>query len=66
MLSKKQKLVFEYIKEYIEREGISPTQREIKDFFNLKNHLEVFKDILNILRTLVYYPMTGTQKEDWN
>ena len=37
MLTKKQKQVFDYIKDYIKQEGISPTQREIKEFFDLKS-----------------------------
>ncbi len=37
-LTENQKLVLEYIQSYIEDVGIAPTQREIKDHFNLKSY----------------------------
>lgn len=36
-LTKKQKEVFDYIITYTENNGYSPTQREIKEYFNLKS-----------------------------
>ena len=36
-LTKKQKEVFDYIKDYFKVHGISPTQKEIKEHFGLKS-----------------------------
>lgn len=42
-LTKKQKEVFDFIKDYIEKNDVSPTQKEIKDHFDLKSFGSVNK-----------------------
>ncbi len=36
-ITSKQKQIYDYLKEYTEKNGYSPTQREIKEHFNLKS-----------------------------
>lgn len=59
MLTKKQKLVLEYIQNYIRSEGISPTQREIKDHFELKS-------FGSVQRYLKYLKDAGFLTFNWN
>ena len=59
MLTKKQKLVLEYIQNYIRTEGISPTQREIKDHFELKS-------FGSVQRYLKYLKDAGFLTFNWN
>ena len=59
MLTKKQKQVFDFIKDYIKQEGISPTQREIKEFFDLKS-------FGSVQRYLKYLKDAGLLTYNWN
>ena len=59
MLTKKQKLVLDYIQNYINSEGISPTQREIKDHFDLKS-------FGSVQRYLKYLKDAGYLSFNWN
>lgn len=52
-LTKKQKQVFDYIVSYIDRYGVSPTQLEIKEYFNFKS-LGSVQDYIKYLKNLGY------------
>lgn len=58
-LTKKQKNVYEYIVDYLAREGISPTQKEILDHFGLKSFGSVH-------RYLKYLQEANLITLDWN
>ncbi|MFI5391420.1 MAG: transcriptional repressor LexA [Bacteriovoracales bacterium] len=47
-LTENQKLVLEYIQAYLEDVGIAPTQREIKEHFNLKSYGSVSRYIKSL------------------
>ena len=59
MLTKKQKEVFDYITTYIKNEGVSPTQKEIKDYFG-------FKSFGSVQRYLKYLQDHGLLTNEWN
>ncbi len=59
MLTKKQKEVFEYIKTYTSSEGISPTQKEIKEYFG-------FKSFGSVQRYLKYLQEKDLISVEWN
>jgi len=59
MLTKKQKEVLDYITNYIESEGVSPTQKEIKDFFG-------FKSFGSVQRYLKYLQDHNLISNEWN
>lgn len=52
-LTKKQKLVFDYISEYIDLNGYSPTQMEIKNYFGFKS-LGSVQDYIHYLTNAGY------------
>lgn len=52
-LTKKQKAVFDYIVEYIEEHGFSPTQVEIQEYFNFKS-LGSVQDYIKYLKNAGY------------
>lgn len=52
-LTKKQKAVFDYIVEYIEEHGFSPTQVEIQDYFSFKS-LGSVQDYIKYLKNAGY------------
>lgn len=58
-ITKKQKEVFDYIKDYIQENEISPSQKEIKDHFN-------FKSFGSVQRYLKYLVDSGYIKNQWN
>lgn len=58
-LTKKQHEVFQYIKNYTKKKGYAPTQREIKDHFNLKSYGSV-------QRYIKYLSEAGMLSNDWN
>ncbi len=58
-LTKKQHEVFQYIKSYTKKKGYAPTQREIKDHFQLKSYGSV-------QRYLKYLKDAGMLANDWN
>ena len=58
-ITKKQKEVYEYIVHYTQREGISPTQKEIKEHFN-------FKSFGSVQRYIKYLTDAGYLEADWN
>jgi SOS regulatory protein LexA len=58
-LTKKQHEVLEYIKNYTKKKGYAPTQREIKDHFELKSYGSV-------QRYLKYLKEAGLLTNDWN
>ncbi len=58
-LTKKQKEVLDYIHEYYQRNGLAPTQREIKDYFNLKS-------FGSVQRYIKYLADAGYIENDWN
>lgn len=49
MITKRQKQIFEYIKECIENNGYSPTLKEICDYFGLKSVATMHEHINNIV-----------------
>lgn len=59
MLTKKQKEVFDYIKTYTTSEGISPTQKEIKEYFG-------FKSFGSVQRYLKYLQEKELISVEWN
>tara|TARA_B100000925_G_scaffold291923_1_gene282531 strand:- start:2014 stop:2607 length:594 start_codon:yes stop_codon:yes gene_type:complete len=59
MLTKKQKEVFDFITDYIKSEGVSPTQKEIKDHFG-------FKSFGSVQRYLKYLQDHGLLSNEWN
>ncbi|MCF8060294.1 MAG: transcriptional repressor LexA [Bacteriovoracaceae bacterium] len=58
-LTKKQHEVFQFIKSYTLKKGYAPTQREIKDHFQLKSYGSVQK-------YLKYLKEAGLLANDWN
>lgn len=58
-LTKKQHEVYQYIKEYSKKKGYAPTQREIKEHFNLKSYGSV-------QRYLKYLKDADLLTTDWN
>lgn len=58
-LTKKQHEVYQYIKDYSKKNGYAPTQREIKEHFNLKSYGSV-------QRYLKYLKEAGLLTTDWN
>lgn len=58
-LTKKQKEVLDFIKNFTSENEISPTQREIKEHFNLKSYGSV-------QRYLKYLKEAGLLEQDWN
>lgn len=52
-LTKKQKQVFDYISEYVDENGYSPTQIEIKEFFGFKS-LGSVQDYIRYLKNAGY------------
>ncbi len=59
MITKKQKAVLDFINDYAKSNGISPTQKEIKDFFNLKS-------FGSVQRYLKYLKEAGLLTNEWN
>ena len=59
MLTKKQKEVYDFIKNYFLHEGLSPTQKEIKEHFGLKS----FGSVQKYLKYLQEY---GLIENEWN
>ena len=59
MVTKKQKAVFDYINAYTDEFGISPTQKEIKDHFDLKS-------FGSVQRYLNYLKEAGLLSNEWN
>ena len=59
MVTKKQKEVFDYIKHYSNSEGISPTQKEIKEHFG-------FKSFGSVQRYLKYLQEENLISVEWN
>lgn len=58
-ITKKQKEVFDYIMSYTKNNGYAPTQKEIKDHFELKSYGSV-------QRYLSYLTEAGYLERDWN
>jgi repressor LexA len=58
-ITKKQKQVFDYIKEYFASHGVSPTQNEIKDYFG-------FKSFGSVQKYIQYLTEAGFLKNSWN
>lgn len=58
-LTKKQKEVLDFIKDFSSKNEISPTQREIKEHFGLKSYGSV-------QRYLKYLKEAGLLEQDWN
>ena len=58
-LTKKQKEVYEYIKTYFQENGYSPTQKEIKDHFELKS-------FGSVNRYMKYLLDANLIEQDWN
>ncbi len=58
-ITKKQKAVYDYIIEYSDRQGLAPTQKEIKDHFGLKS-------FGSVQRYLKYLVDAGYLEMDWN
>ncbi len=58
-ITKKQKEVFDYIMNYTMSNGYAPTQKEIKDHFELKSYGSV-------QRYLTYLTEAGYLERDWN
>lgn len=58
-ITKKQHEVYTYIKEYTQSNGYAPTQREIKDAFELKS-------FGSVQRYLKYLKEAGYLTQDWN
>lgn len=58
-ITKKQKEVFDYIMNYTKGNGYAPTQKEIKDHFELKSYGSV-------QRYLTYLTEAGYLERDWN
>ena len=59
MITKKQKAVLDYITTYTDENGISPTQKEIKDYFQLKS-------FGSVQRYLKYLKEAGLLMNEWN
>jgi len=59
MITKKQKAVLDYINHYQTENGISPTQKEIKEYFNLKS-------FGSVQRYLKYLKDAGLLTNEWN
>ena len=59
MITKKQKAVLDYIQNYTNEHGISPTQKEIKDYFKLKS-------FGSVQRYLGYLKDAGLLANEWN
>ena len=58
-ITKKQKDVYEYIRSYTHTHGIAPTQKEIKEHFDLKS-------FGSVQRYLKYLTDAGLLESDWN
>lgn len=58
-LTKKQKNVLDYIESYFDENGVAPTQKEIKDHFELKSYGSV-------QRYLKYLMEEGLLESNWN
>ncbi len=58
-ITKKQKEVLDYIISYTEKNGYSPTQKEIKDYFG-------FKSFGSVQRYIKYLANAGFLESDWN
>ncbi|MCO4792582.1 MAG: transcriptional repressor LexA [Bacteriovoracaceae bacterium] len=58
-ITKKQKEVLDYITSYTRKNGISPTQKEIKEHFN-------FKSFGSVQRYIKYLANAGFLESDWN
>lgn len=58
-ITKKQKDVYEYIRSYTHTQGIAPTQKEIKEHFNLKS-------FGSVQRYLKYLTDAGLLETNWN
>ena len=59
MITKKQKAVLDFITTYTDENGISPTQKEIKDHFNLRS-------FGSVQRYLKYLKEAGLLTNEWN
>lgn len=59
MVTKKQKAVYDYITDYSKLNGIAPTQKEIKEHFNLKS-------FGSVQRYLNYLKDAGLLANEWN
>ena len=59
MVTKKQKAVFDFITDYSKSNGIAPTQKEIKEHFNLKS-------FGSVQRYLNYLKDAGLLSNEWN
>jgi repressor LexA len=59
MLTKKQKEIYDYIVKYINDEGVSPTQKEIKEYFGFKS----FGSVQRYLRYLQDHQLISNE---WN
>lgn len=59
MITKKQKAVLDYINHYQSENGISPTQKEIKEYFDLKS-------FGSVQRYLKYLKDAGLLTNEWN
>lgn len=59
MITKKQKAVLDFITQYTQENGFSPTQKEIKDHFNLKS-------FGSVQRYLKYLKDAGLLENEWN
>ncbi len=58
-ITAKQKEIFDYIDKYINKNGYSPTQREIKEHFN-------FKSFGSVQRYINYLVESGHLQANWN
>jgi SOS regulatory protein LexA len=58
-ITKKQKEVFDYIRSYNAKNGYAPTQREIKEHFDLKS-------FGSVQRYIKYLTDSGHLESDWN
>lgn len=58
-LTKKQKAVYDFIRNYCKENGIAPTQREILEHFG-------FKSFGSVQRYITYLIDQGYMKRDWN
>ena len=59
MVTKKQKAVYDFITDYSQSNGIAPTQKEIKEHFNLKS-------FGSVQRYLNYLKDAGLLANEWN
>ncbi|MBP5296405.1 MAG: hypothetical protein J6Y94_03645, partial [Bacteriovoracaceae bacterium] len=58
-LTIKQKQVYEFISTYWQKQGLAPTQREIKEHFHLKS-------FGSVQRYINYLKAEGLLSNDWN